>query len=41
VEVTGELRMERISGPLEDDLSAVRVWIRANTLAVTSGTQAP
>ena len=33
VEVTGDLVMERTIGPLEDDLSAVRVWIRATGLA--------
>jgi hypothetical protein len=41
VEVTGELVMERISGPLEDDLGAVRVWIKATRLALTNGAQAP
>jgi hypothetical protein len=34
VEVTGELLMERVSGPIEDDLSAVRVWIRAATVSL-------
>ena len=29
VEVTGQLVMERVDGPVEDDLSAVRVWIEA------------
>ena len=29
VEVTGELVLERIQGPMEDDLSGARVWIRA------------
>jgi hypothetical protein len=30
VEVTGQLVLERVIGPLEDDLSAVRVWIKAS-----------
>jgi hypothetical protein len=34
VEVTGELVMERIDGPIEDDLSAVRVWIKASSVWV-------
>jgi len=34
VEVTGELVMERVDGPIEDDLSAVRVWIKATTVSV-------
>jgi hypothetical protein len=29
VEVAGQLLMERVDGPLEDDLSAARVWIKA------------
>ena len=29
VVVSGELVMERIDGPIEDDLSAVRMWIKA------------
>ena len=29
VEVTGELVLERIRGPMEDDLSGARVWIKA------------
>ena len=37
VEVTGELAMERIQGPLEDDLSGVRVWIKANRLVRIRG----
>lgn len=41
VEVTGELVMERITGPLEDDLSAVRVWIKATSVAMTHVTRAP
>ena len=41
VEVTGELVMERIDGPLEDDLSAVRVWIKATKLALANGPQSP
>lgn len=36
VEVTGELVMERIDGPIEDDLSAVRVWIKARGLYLQS-----
>jgi len=34
VEVTGELVMERVDGPIEDDLSAVRVWIKASGVSV-------
>lgn len=34
VEVTGELLMERVSGPIEDDLSAVRVWIKAASVSL-------
>jgi hypothetical protein len=34
VEVTGELVMERVDGPIEDDLSAVRVWIEASGVSV-------
>jgi hypothetical protein len=29
VEVTGQLVIEAVVGPIEDDLSAVRVWIKA------------
>jgi hypothetical protein len=35
VEVTGEMVMESVLGPIEDDLSAVRAWIKATTLTVT------
>jgi hypothetical protein len=31
VVVTGELILESIQGPIEDDLSAVRAWIRRKT----------
>lgn len=34
VDVNGELVMERIDGPIEDDLSAVRVWIKATSVSV-------
>ena len=34
VEVIGELVMERLSGPLEEDLSGVRVWVKATSVAV-------
>ena len=34
VEVTGELVMERVDGPIEDDLSAVRVWIKASGISL-------
>jgi hypothetical protein len=34
VEVTGQLMMERVDGPVEDDLSAVRVWIEATRVSV-------
>jgi hypothetical protein len=34
VEVTGELLMERVSWPIEDDLSAVRVRIEATRVTV-------
>jgi hypothetical protein len=33
VEVTGQLVMERVYGPFEDDLSAVRVWIEATRVS--------
>jgi hypothetical protein len=33
VEVTGQLVMERVDGPVEDDLSAVRVWIEATRVS--------
>ena len=35
VEVTGELVMETVMGPIEDDLSAVRAWIEATTVTLT------
>ncbi len=38
VEVTGELVMERIQGPMEDDLSGARVWIKATDPVRKSGT---
>ena len=34
VEVTGQLVMEKVGGPVEDDLSAVRVWIKATALSL-------
>jgi hypothetical protein len=34
VEVTGQLVMERVGGPVEDDLSAARVWIEATRVSV-------
>jgi hypothetical protein len=34
VEVTGELVIETIDGPFEDDLSAVRVWIKASDVSI-------
>jgi hypothetical protein len=34
VEVTGQLQMDRVDGPFEDDLSAVRVWIEATRVFV-------
>jgi hypothetical protein len=34
VEVTGQLVMERVDGPVEDDLSAVRVRIEASRVSV-------
>jgi hypothetical protein len=33
VVVSGELVIERIDGPIEDDLSAVRIWIKASSVA--------
>ena len=33
VVVSGELLIERVDGPIEDDLSAVRMWIKATTVA--------
>ena len=33
VRVTGQLVLEGIAGPLEDDLSALRVWIQASSVA--------
>jgi hypothetical protein len=32
VAVTGELKMRRIQGPLEDDLTGVRAWIVASAV---------
>ena len=34
VEVIGQLMMERVDGPLEDDLSAARVWIEASRISL-------
>ena len=36
VVVSGELVMERIDGPIEDDLSAVRAWIKATSVSAES-----
>lgn len=36
VVVSGELVMERIDGPIEDDLSAVRAWIEATSVSAES-----
>ena len=33
VVVSGKLVIERIDGPIEDDLSAVRIWIKALSVA--------
>jgi|tagenome__1003787_1003787.scaffolds.fasta_scaffold20303664_1 hypothetical protein len=41
VVVSGELVIERVSGPIEDDLSAVRLWIEATSVAYTGGSRAP
>ena len=40
VEVTGQLVMERVDGPVEDDLSAVRVWIEATRVSVLAREEA-
>jgi hypothetical protein len=37
VTVTGEMVMETLAGPLEDDLSGVRVWIKASSVHVLPG----
>jgi hypothetical protein len=34
VAVTGELVIETVVGPFEDDLSAVRVWIKASDVSI-------
>jgi hypothetical protein len=36
VVVSGELVMERVDGPIEDDLSAVRAWIKATSVSAES-----
>jgi hypothetical protein len=41
VVVSGELMMERLEGPFEDDLSAVRTWIKATSVARPNGSSAP
>ena len=41
VEVIGELVIESLSGPLEDDLSGARVWIKATSVALTDRKGAP
>jgi hypothetical protein len=33
VQVSGQLVLEEVTGPIEDDLSAVRVWIKASSVA--------
>ena len=33
VVVSGDLVMESVPGPIEDDLSAVRMWIKATSVA--------
>jgi hypothetical protein len=37
----GQLVLERIDGPIEDDLSAVRVRIMAASVALRSDSDAP
>jgi single-stranded DNA-binding protein len=37
VMVTGELVMERVDGPIEDDLSAVRARIKATSVTPSDG----
>jgi hypothetical protein len=39
--VSGELVMERIDGPIEDDLSAVRMWIKATSVASPHSSDTP
>jgi hypothetical protein len=34
VVVSGELVIERVDGPIEDDLSAVRMWIKATSVGL-------
>lgn len=41
VVVSGDLVMERVDGPIEDDLSAVRMWIKATSVASCDDSQAP
>lgn len=41
VEVTGQLVMERVPGPIEDDLSAVRPWIKASGISLPDGRELP
>jgi hypothetical protein len=41
VVVSGDLVMERVDGPIEDDLSAVRMWIKATSVASRDPYQAP
>jgi hypothetical protein len=41
VVVSGDLVRERVDGPIEDDLSAVRMWIKATSVASRDDSQAP
>ena len=41
VVVSGELVMERVDGPIEDDLSAVRMWIKATSVASPHSSDTP
>jgi hypothetical protein len=41
VVVSGDLVMERFDGPMEDDLSAVRMWIKATSVASPHSSDTP
>jgi hypothetical protein len=41
VVVAGDLVMERVDGPMEDDLSAVRMWIKATSVASPHSSDTP
>jgi hypothetical protein len=41
VVVSGDLVRERVDGPIEDDLSAVRMWIKATSVASRDDSRAP